>query len=744
MKLTNQFNILNRMRLWQKFLLLGVFSVTAVIFPFYRYIANAEADIAFARDEQVGLSPAFATIRLVQYIQQHRDLSANLLAGNTANGQSREAKAIEIEQVIAEVDRYLAAPAFTPVRDSWNEVKKNWKTVSTGVATRSMDARASFDAHTKLVTDALATLEVVADSSKLSLDPASHTYFLIQATTNHFPLLTEALSQVRSLGAVRLADAARSRGMPEAATSDIDRARISSLLQTTRTSFDNSYRFVEKAMREDPRLKGILDPSVVSSKEAVRQLDQLVRRELLDVKTPTYDPAAYSQAFAGGIDAQFKLLFATADVLRQELDLTVADKRRAEIVIALQILAALIVAILVGVLTVRNVRATVSRLQDSVERVRSGDDAALEDIDVADEVGDLGRTVNQLLTDRLAAQRKAEAEGERLNGSVIAILQAVHQLSQRDLTTRAPVSQDIVGTVSDSINSLTEETAKVLSGVSGIANKVAEASGNVRSQAEQVSKTAEDERASIARMVASLNEATQTMERVTGLANQSNISAIEATTATETALQTVNGTVRGMESIRETIAETEKRIKRLGERSQEISGIVNLINTISERTHVLALNASMQAAVAGEAGRGFAVVAEEVQRLAESSRNATQQIATLVSNIQLETNETIGTVNRTIGQVVEGSELAQKAGEQMRRTQEITAELVAQVRRIGEASHEQKAMSDSLLSAVQRIGESTERTGEQIEAQNRETETLLHSAKRLIDSVNVFKLPVVA
>jgi methyl-accepting chemotaxis protein len=266
----------------------------------------------------------------------------------------------------------------------------------------------------------------------------------------------------------------------------------------------------------------------------------------------------------------------------------------------------------------------------------------------------------------------------------------------------------------------------------------------VRSQAEQVSNTARDERASIALMVSSLNEATQTMERVSVLADQSNVSAGQATSATEAALQTVNGTVRGMESIRETIAETEKRIKRLGERSQEISGIVNLINTISERTHVLALNASMQAAVAGEAGRGFAVVAEEVQRLAESSRNATQQIATLVSNIQLETNETIGTVNRTIGQVVEGSELAQKAGGQMRRTQEITAELVAQVRRIGDASQEQKAMSGGLLSAVQRIGESTERTGEQIEAQNRETETLLQSAKRLLDSVNVFKLPAVA
>jgi len=284
----------------------------------------------------------------------------------------------------------------------------------------------------------------------------------------------------------------------------------------------------------------------------------------------------------------------------------------------------------------------------------------------------------------------------------------------------------------------------VLHGVNRIASQVAQASGQVQAQAQLVSRTAEDERMSVAQMIESLTDATQTMNQISALAEQSNLSAEQATVATDTALDTVNGTVKGMESIRETIAETEKRIKRLGERSQEISGIVNLINTISERTHVLALNASMQAAVAGEAGRGFAVVAEEVQRLAESSRNATQQIATLVNNIQLETNETISTVNRTIGQVVQGSEQAQRAGEQMRRTQEITSQLVAQVKKIAEASDVQKSMSANLLGSVQRIGESTERTAQQIDAQNEDTETLLQSAHRLVESVNVFKLPLAA
>ena len=432
--------------------------------------------------------------------------------------------------------------------------------------------------------------------------------------------------------------------------------------------------------------------------------------------------------------------------------------QRAEVLGAVLGAFTLVFGIGAAVVVYRSINRPLVRLQDTIARVGKGDTAARAKLQNKDELGLLGANFDQLLDARAEAERvvqaqkneadasrqKAEAENERLNNSVISILQAVNQLSQRDLTAKAPVSQDVIGTVSDSINALTDETAKVLSGVNLIAAQVQMASNKVKTQGDLVSKTAEGDRLNVSRMIESLTESTQTTNQMAALAEQSNKSAEQATTATDNALETVNGTVKGMESIRETIAETEKRIKRLGERSQEITGIVNLINTISERTHVLALNASMQAAVAGEAGRGFAVVAEEVQRLAESSRNATQQIGTLVNNIQLETNETISTVNRTIGQVVQGSEQAQKAGEQMRRTQQITGELVAQVKRIAEASEVQKEVSVGLLKSVQNMGDSSARTSQQIDAQNVETESLLDSAKRLVASVAVFKLPQAA
>ena len=197
-----------------------------------------------------------------------------------------------------------------------------------------------------------------------------------------------------------------------------------------------------------------------------------------------------------------------------------------------------------------------------------------------------------------------------------------------------------------------------------------------------------------------------------------------------------------MEGIRESIAEAEKRIKRLGERSQEITGIVNLINTIAERTHVLALNASMQAAAAGDAGRGFAVVAEEVQRLAESSRQATQQIAQLVNNIQIETADTINTVNKTISQVVLGfGSSRRKSGQQMRETQQSTASLVELVKRITSSAQVQMKITTELRNRVHQIGASTEKTAAEILLQSEATADLSKSADRLVESVRVFKLP---
>jgi methyl-accepting chemotaxis protein len=400
-----------------------------------------------------------------------------------------------------------------------------------------------------------------------------------------------------------------------------------------------------------------------------------------------------------------------------------------------------VASILLGWLITRSITDPVRELQETIAKVRAGDFQALGATSRKDEMGDTARSVNDLLLDRMEAQQKAENENTKLNNSVVALLQAVFQLSNKDLTAKANVDETVIGTVASSINQLTDETSKVLGEVTKIAGRVGRASEKVKLQAESVNVVANEGRESVVRMVQDIANATEQMNLVAELADSTNKAAASATESTNTALERVSNTVKGMDTIRETIAETEKRIKRLGERSQEITGIINLINTIAERTHVLALNASMQAAIAGDAGRGFAVVAEEVQRLAESSRNATSQISTLVQNIQIETNETIATVGKTITEVVAGSDLARRAGDQMRETQKITANLAELVQRIADGTQMQTRSSAELRKRVEAIGLGTERTSREIESQGTETRALAEAAQALMSSVSVFTLP---
>jgi methyl-accepting chemotaxis protein len=387
------------------------------------------------------------------------------------------------------------------------------------------------------------------------------------------------------------------------------------------------------------------------------------------------------------------------------------------------------------------IAAPIGHLEATVTKVAEGDFTARAEIKTGDELETLSNAFNGLLDDRLTALAKAEKVNEQLNNSIIELLKASFQLSQRDLTVQVPVTEDVTGPLADAINQMATETSKVLLNVRRITDEVEAASNQVKEQGDNVSRVAEAEREIVDTTMAELSAAAEAMNKIAEVAQSCNEIASQATRSTQTALTTVTSTVDGMSEIREAIHETEKRIKRLGERAQEISSIVDIINNIAERTHVLALNASMQAAAAGDAGRGFSVVADEVQRLAESSRNATSQISALVKNIQVETNDTIATMDKTIGQVVEGSRLAERAGEQMKDTQNTTANLVQVVEQIAMASRQQAQISNDLRERASTIQETTQETGRQLEEQTEHTIRLVDYSKQLIESVRVFKLP---
>ncbi|MDX2314472.1 MAG: methyl-accepting chemotaxis protein [Gammaproteobacteria bacterium] len=391
----------------------------------------------------------------------------------------------------------------------------------------------------------------------------------------------------------------------------------------------------------------------------------------------------------------------------------------------------------------RSIAQPLGQIASAVQEVSEGNFESRTFVDGPDELGALGYTFDAMLNDRVGTLAKAQEENEQLNNAVVQLLQGVYQLSQRDLTIKVAVTEDVTGPVADSLNLLTIETAKVLQGVTDISYSVAATSDRVKEQSDNVIEVATAEQKEVEKTAAELSETSESMLRIAKLARACAEAADKATKSTASANESVTDTVTGITAIRETIRETEKRIKRLGERSQEINRVVNLINTIAERTHILALNASMHAASAGEAGRGFVVVADEVQRLAESAREATLEISTLVNNIQVETADTVATMNDAISQVVDGTKLAEQAGSRMQETEKSTSELVAMVQQIAKRSRDQAVMSSELRGRAEQIVISSQGTNDRLREQTTDTNQLVEFSQKLLAAVSVFKLPEV-
>ncbi len=301
---------------------------------------------------------------------------------------------------------------------------------------------------------------------------------------------------------------------------------------------------------------------------------------------------------------------------------------RFRLIFAGTLVGVLFVTILLATAVGLTVTRPLAKLYRTVNDIAAGNRYARAKLQTGDELQVLGDALDGMMDEGDQLMQTHQQENEALNSSILAILRSVSQLGKGDLTEEAPVNEDITGALGDAINQMSDGIAKTLANVNNTSAQVVAGSQHARE-------------------------------------------------ATAHSRETVLNTVRGMNDIRTTIQETAKRIKRLGERSQEIGGIVKLIDTIAERTNVLALNANMQAAQAGEAGRGFMVVAAEVQRLAESAKEATDQIAKLISGIQVETGEAISTMDRSIEEVVEGSQLAEKGAAEMNLTDEAVEALNA-------------------------------------------------------------------
>ncbi len=337
--------------------------------------------------------------------------------------------------------------------------------------------------------------------------------------------------------------------------------------------------------------------------------------------------------------------------------------------------------------------------------------------------------------------KEQSAQNERNQQAILRLLDEMGSLADGDLTVEATVTEDITGTIADSFNFAIEELRKLVATVNDTALMVDAATKQTENTAAHLARAADNQAKEINAATESIVSMAASIEEVSGNAERSSDVARHSVEVAHKGGEAVRRTIDGMNTIRETIQETSKRIKRLGESSQEIGNIIELINDIAEQTNILALNASIQASMAGEAGRGFAVVADEVQRLAERSTNATKQIEVLVRTIQADTNEAVISMERSTTDVVGGALLAENAGAALDEIEQVSNQIANLVQNISGSARQQAGAAADVTRRTTRLKEIGDQTGKATGATSASISKLSQLATELRKTVEGFALP---
>jgi twitching motility protein PilJ len=407
------------------------------------------------------------------------------------------------------------------------------------------------------------------------------------------------------------------------------------------------------------------------------------------------------------------------------------------------IIGAGFIAVLLGILIAfgmaKNLTTQVNHIMDLLGDMGMGDFTARTKVVSNDELGQMATALNAML-DNITILIQSQDERDSIQESIMKLLGEISDLTEGDLTARAEVTEDMTGAIADSFNTMAEQFGEIVRQVKTASFAVDETATDVSKLTIELATKNIDQTKQVNQAIKSINDIAESIRQVSQNAVKSAEVSLMSRANARQGAEAVEKTNLAMDEIREQINETARSIKRLGESSMEIGNVVEIINNIADRTSILALNASIQAAMAGDAGHGFAVVAEEVQRLAESSSNSTKQIEVLVKSIQSEIKDVSNRMDESIGKVVQGSQLADNAYGKLQEIESVSNQLADLIESITQAAAQQVRLSESVVENMVEVGGVSNETSKASQETATLMNTLNNTAHRLREAVEAFKV----
>jgi methyl-accepting chemotaxis protein len=670
---------------------IGVLFAVPIVLLTYTSLVEQTRDIAFVEQKLAGIRYVEPLRRFTLGVADHRGLSLRELAGDATARAPRERLDASMREAAAQIDAANAGlERKLGVEGLWTGIRSQWQALQADHG--KLTAAQSLKRHAALLQALTELLSKAQQSFALDLDQDAGTYYLGAAASGltALGLYIGEIETQSTLAAQERVLSAERRDALAVGVSRVD-AQLSRVRADMQAAF--SAGAASRAALGDPS-QAVIDQTEV--------LQARVKAAFLEDEPSESEKAAWLSENMRVIDTAAELAESMTGLARDSLRVR-ADALRERRMLA-QLVNALFVTLAVfGLLFVG---------RKLVERIRQHN---------------------------AEAQRTA-LENQRNQAAILRLMDEMAVIADGDLTASATVSEDITGAIADSMNFTVEQLRGVVENINQSADSVAAATRETQSITEEIKASAELQ----AQEIVQAENAVQQIARAVGEVSSSAAASAEVARSsretTERGAKAVQEAIAGMDSIRGQIQETSKRIKRLGESSQQIGEIVDLIGDITEQTNVLALNAAIQAAAAGDAGRGFAVVAEEVQRLAERSGEATRQISALVKTIQLDTQDAVAAMEHSTQGVVRGTQLADAAGQALREIEDVTRDMAELIQLVSASTQSQVEIAQGVRENMRDVLEMTSLATERTVRATDVVSQLTELAARLKGSVSRFKV----